>query len=198
MAELLPSQLIFSDELGARRGAIALQAIYSNVAALAGLALLAVLAIPIAAAIKLSSRGPVIEEQERWGLNLVPFTLFRFRCRRADGRLTVPGLWLGRLRLDGLPQLINVIRGEMALVGPRPHRPEFIPALMEQMPYYGQRHAVRPGLLGWSQLNCDYGPQTRDARESLEYDLYYIKHMSPALDAYIVLHSLLEVPFRQG
>ena len=86
----------------------------------------------------------------------------------------------------------------MALVGPRPHDPEFIPVLMEQMPYYGQRHMVRPGILGWGQLNCDYGPRLRDARESLEYDLYYIKHMSPALDAYIVLHSLMEIPFREG
>ncbi len=196
--ELLPSQLIFSDELGARRGAIALQAIYSNVAALAGLALLALLALPIALAVKLSSPGPAVEQQPRWGLNLVPFTLYRFRCRRADGRLTLPGRWLRRLRLDGLPQLWNVIRGEMALVGPRPHRLEFIPVLMKELPYYGQRHAVRPGILGWSQLNGDYGPEPRDARQSLEYDLYYIKHMSPALDAYIVLHSLLEIPFREG
>jgi lipopolysaccharide/colanic/teichoic acid biosynthesis glycosyltransferase len=198
VAELMPSQLIFSDELGARRGAVALQAIYSNVAALAGLALLAVLILPIAAAIKLSSPGPVVEGQLRWGVNLVPFTLLRFRCRRADGRPTRVGGWLRRLRLDGLPQLMNVIRGEMSLVGPRPHDPEFIPALMERMPYYGQRHAVRPGIMGWSQLNCDYGGQLRDARASLEYDLYYIKHMSPALDAYIVLHSLMEVPFREG
>ena len=198
VAELLPSRLIFSDELGARRGAIALQAIYSNVAALAGLALLAVVALPIAAAIKLSSRGPVIDAQERWGLNLIPFMLYRFRCRSADGRLTFPGRWLRRLRLDGLPQLVNVIRGEMALVGPRPHRPEFIPVLMKELPYYGQRHAVRPGILGWSQLNCDYDAELTDARESLEYDLYYIKHMSAGLDAYITLHSLMEIPFREG
>jgi len=195
--ELRPSQLIFSGELEARRGAIALQAIYSNIAALAGLLLLALLALPVAAAIKLSSRGPVVEAHARLGLNLMPFTLHRFRCRRADGTLTRPGRWLRRLHLDGLPQLLNVIRGEMSLVGPRPHRPEFIPVLSEQMPYYGQRHAVHPGILGWSQLNCDYG-RMRDAREALEYDLYYIKHVSPALDAYIILHSLLEVPFRQG
>ena len=198
MDELLPSQLIFSDELGARRGAIALQAIYSNIVALAGLALLAVLLLPIAAAIKLSSPGPVFDGQLRWGVNLVPFTLNRFRCRRSDGRLMWIGAWLRRVRLDGLPQLLNVIRGEMALVGPRPHHPEFIPLLMEQMPYYGQRHAVRPGIMGWSQLNCDYGRRPHDARVSLEYDLYYIKHMSPALDAYIVLHSLMEVPFREA
>jgi len=196
VSELLPSQLIFSDELGARRGALALQAIYSNLAALAGLALLALLALPIALAVKLSSRGPLLDGQERRGLNLVPFTLLRFRCRGADGNLTVTGRWLRRLHLDGLPQLLNVIRGEMTLVGPRPHRPEFIPVLMEQMPYYGQRHAVRPGILGWSQLNCDYQKKPRDARQALEYDLYYIKHMSPALDAYIVLHSLMEIPFR--
>jgi lipopolysaccharide/colanic/teichoic acid biosynthesis glycosyltransferase len=195
--ELLPSQLIFSDELGARRGAIALQAIYSNIAALAGLTVLALLMIPISVAIKLSSPGPVMEEQLRWGLNLIPFTLFRFRARRANGQFTGPGRWLRRLHLDGLPQLVNVIRGEMSLVGPRPHHPEFIPVLMEQMPYYGQRHAVRPGILGWSQLNCDYGTQPRDAYAALEYDLYYIKHMSPALDAYIVLHSLMDIPFRE-
>lgn len=198
VAELLPSQLIFSDELGARRGAIALQAIYSNIVALAGLALLAVLLLPIAAAIKLSSPGPVLEGRVRWGVNLVPFTLFSFRCRRADGQPTRVGAWLHRLHLDALPQLVNVIRGEMSLVGPRPHDPEFIPVLMKRMPYYGQRHAVRPGVLGWSQLNCDYGRQVHDARESLEYDLYYIKHLSPALDANIVLHSLMEAPFREG
>jgi lipopolysaccharide/colanic/teichoic acid biosynthesis glycosyltransferase len=195
IAELLPSQLIFSDELGARRGAIALQAIYSNIVALAGLALLAVLLLPIAAAIKLSSRGPVMEERIRWGVNLVPFTLFRFRCRRADGQPTRVGAWLRRLHWDALPQLLNVIRGEMSLVGPRAHDPDFIPVLMEQMPYYGQRHAVRPGIVGWSQLNCDYGRMVHDAREALEYDLYYIKHVSPALDAYILLHSLMEMPF---
>ena len=198
VAELLPSQLIFSDELGARRGAIALQAIYSNIVALAGLALLAALLLPIAAAIKLSSPGPVMEGQLRWGVNLVPFTLYRFRCRRAGGQPTRVGIWLRRLHLDALPQLLNVIRGEMSLVGPRAHDPEFIPVLMEQMPYYGQRHAVRPGILGWSQINCDYGRLLHDARESLEYDLYYIKHVSPALDAYIILHSLMEVPFREG
>lgn len=196
MAELLPSQLIFSDELGARRGAIALQAVYSNIVALAGLALLAVLLLPIAAAIKLSSPGPVIDGHLRWGVNLNPFELYRFRCRRADGQLTRVGAWLRRLRLDGLPQLLNVIRGEMSLVGPRAHCTEFIPLLMQKMPYYGQRHAVRPGIMGWSQLNCDYGRRLREAREALEYDLYYIKHMTPALDAYIVLHTLIEMPFR--
>jgi len=195
VAELLPSQIIFSGELGARRGAIALQAIYSNILALAGLLLLAVLLPPAALAIVVSSRGPVMEAQPRLGLNMVPFVLYRFRCRRTDGRLTLPGRWLRRLHLDGLPQLLNVIRGEMALVGPRPHRPEFIPVLMEHMPYYGQRHAVRPGIMGWSQLNCDYG-RAHDALEALEYDLYYIKHVSPALDAHIILHTSLEVAFR--
>jgi lipopolysaccharide/colanic/teichoic acid biosynthesis glycosyltransferase len=196
VTELMPSQLIFSGELGARRGAVALQAIYSNILALAGLLLLAVLLLPVGLAILLSSRGPVMESHQRLGLNMVPFMLYRFRCRRADGSLTLPGRWLRRLHLDALPQLLNVIRGEMALVGPRPHRPEFIPALMEQMPYYGQRHAVRPGMMGWSQLNCDYG-RMHDALESLEYDLYYIKHLSPALDAHIILHSSLDVPFRE-
>jgi len=197
MAEMPPSQLIFSDELGARPSTIALQAIYSNLIALAGLLLLAVVFLPAALAIKLTSRGPVLEAHQRLGLNLVPFTLYCFRCRGADGTLTGPGRWLRRLHLDALPQFVNVIRGEMSLVGPRPHRPEFIRVLMEQLPYYGQRHAVRPGILGWSQLNCDYG-RLRDAREALEYDLYYIKHLSPALDAYIMLHSLMETSLEEG
>ncbi len=198
MDELLPSQIIFSGELEARRGAIALQAIYANLAALVGLGVLAAVIVPVALAIKLTSRGPVLDAQDRLGLNMVPFTLYRFRCDRADGTLTGLGRWLHRLHIDALPQLLNVVRGEMSLVGPRPHRPEFIPALMERMPYYGQRHAVRPGILGWSQLNCEYGGQPHDAREALEYDLYYIKHISPALDAYILLHSLVEAPFRAG
>ena len=80
------------------------------------------------------------------------------------------------------------------MVGPRAHRPEFIPILMAQIPYYGQRHAMRPGIFGWSQLNCEYR-RVPDAREALEYDLYYIKHASPALDANIILHSLMELPF---
>jgi lipopolysaccharide/colanic/teichoic acid biosynthesis glycosyltransferase len=191
MAEMPPSQLIFSGELGARPSAIALQAIYSNLIALAGLLFLAIVFLPVALAIKLTSRGPVLEAQRRLGLNLMPFTLYYFRCRRQDGTVTGPGRWLRHLHLDALPHMVNVIRGEMSVVGPRPHRPEFIRMLMERLPYYGQRHAVRPGILGWSQLHCDYGG-LRDAREALEYDLYYIKHVSPALDAYIILHSLME------
>jgi lipopolysaccharide/colanic/teichoic acid biosynthesis glycosyltransferase len=197
LAEIPPSQLIFSDELGTRTSAIALQAIYSNLIALAGLLLLAILFLPLALAIKLTSRGPVLDARRRLGLNLVPFTLYGFRCRRPEGTLTVPGRWLRRLHLDALPQLVNVIRGEMSLVGPRAHRPEFIRVLMERMPYYGQRHAVRPGILGWSQLNCDYGP-LRDAREALEHDLYYIKHLSPALDAYVILHGLMAKSLHEG
>src|SRR5581483_12014931 len=177
MDELMPSQLIFSDELGARRGAVAFQAIYSNLTALAALGLLALIALPVAIAIKLSSRGPVLVKHETLGLNMVPFTRYRFRCRRADGRIPRVGHWLRRSHLDALPQMFNVIRGEMSLVGPRPHNPEFIPVLMEKLPYYGQRHAVRPGIMGWSQLNCEYGSRTRDARDSLEYDLYYVKHV---------------------
>jgi lipopolysaccharide/colanic/teichoic acid biosynthesis glycosyltransferase len=195
LSELRPSQVIFAGELGSRRGAMALQAVYSNLLALGGLALLALLAAPVALAIALSCRAPVIEAHPRLGLNMMPFTQLRFRCRRLDGRDTTVGRWLRRLRLDGLPQLVNVIRGEMALVGPRAHRPEFIPILMAQIPYYGQRHAVRPGILGWSQLNCE-SRNVPDAIEALEYDLYYIKHASPALDANIILHSLMGSPFR--
>ncbi len=106
-----------------------------------------------------------------------------------DPRVTKVGAVLRRSRIDELPQLWNVLRGEMSLVGPRPERPEFVSMLTEQIPFYGQRHAVRPGLTGWAQVRYAYGASVEDAMEKLQYDLYYIKNRSIALDVYIIFET---------
>jgi lipopolysaccharide/colanic/teichoic acid biosynthesis glycosyltransferase len=107
-----------------------------------------------------------------------------------DPRITPVGRWLRRLRLDELPQFLNVLRGEMSIVGPRPERPEFVQILAEHIPFYHQRHCVKPGITGWAQVNYRYGETVEDAAVKLEYDLYYIKHLSPALDAFVIFHTV--------
>jgi lipopolysaccharide/colanic/teichoic acid biosynthesis glycosyltransferase len=102
------------------------------------------------------------------------------------------------LRLDELPQFFNVLRGEMSLVGPRPERPEFVDILAERIPFYRQRLSVRPGITGWAQINHKYGDTMEDAGRKLEYDLYYIKHLSPSLDAYILFNTLKTVLLSRG
>jgi lipopolysaccharide/colanic/teichoic acid biosynthesis glycosyltransferase len=108
----------------------------------------------------------------------------------ARRRLTRMGQWLRRTHLHKLPELLNVLRGEMSLVGPRPHRAEFAELLSGLYPYYGQRHITKPGISGWAQVNLKRSPEAIDERLALEYDLYYVKNLSPALDIYVLLHSL--------
>jgi lipopolysaccharide/colanic/teichoic acid biosynthesis glycosyltransferase len=108
---------------------------------------------------------------------------------RDDPRITPLGRWLRRLRLDELPQFFNVLRGEMSIVGPRPERPEFVRTLAEQIPFYRQRHCIKPGITGWAQINHKYGDTIEDSVRKLEFDLYYIKNLSLALDAYIIFHT---------
>jgi sugar transferase (PEP-CTERM system associated) len=166
-----------------------------------------------ALAVRLTSPGPVLYRQQRVGLNGRVFTIYKFRSMRVDAeaatgavwatpgkdpRVTKVGAFLRRSRLDELPQLVNVLRGDMSLVGPRPERPEFVTGLTEQIPYYGQRHIVRPGLTGWAQVRYAYGASVEDTIEKLQYDLYYIKNMSAALDAYIVFETLKTVLTRGG
>jgi exopolysaccharide biosynthesis polyprenyl glycosylphosphotransferase len=202
--ELRPSQLIFSGELGTRRGRVLLQLVYSLGIAVIATILLAPLMLLVAVAIKLTSRGPVLYHQTRVGLNETTFVVNKFRSMYAeaeaetgavwatkdDPRVTPLGRWLRKLRLDELPQLFNVLRGEMSIVGPRPERPEFAKVLAEQIPFYPQRHCVKPGITGWAQINYRYGETVEDAIVKLEYDLYYIKHLSPALDAYIIFQTV--------
>jgi sugar transferase (PEP-CTERM system associated) len=161
-----------------------------------------------ALAIKLDSRGPVFYLQERVGLHNTVFRIVKFRsmrvnaeangpvwAARSDSRVTRVGRWIRKLRIDELPQLINIIRGEMSLIGPRPERPVFIKQLEQQIPYYSERHLVKPGLTGWAQVRYPYGASFDDAREKHQYDLYYIKNQSPILDIIILLETARIVLF---
>lgn len=196
---LRPWHLLYHERLGLRPGSVALQSVYTNLIALVAVVVSLPLMLLLAAAIKLSSPGPVFERHPCVGFEGLPFTLLTFRCRQAapepDGsigfRPTPLGRWLERLRLDRLPQWFNVLRGEISLIGPRPERLEYAQRLSQWLPYYRQRHSVKPGITGWAQINRRGGGQLPDAQAALEYDLYYIKHISPPLDAYILLHSVL-------
>ena len=210
--ELHPAQLIYSRGLGPRPGSVALQAAYSQLLALASAIICAPLMLVVALAIKLSSRGPILYRQTRVGWQGRHFTLYKFRsmhqdaeaatgavwAAKDDARVTPLGRWLRKLRLDELPQFFNVLRGEMSLVGPRPERPEFVDILAERIPFYRQRLSVRPGITGWAQINHKYGDTMEDAARKLEYDLYYIKHLSPSLDAYILFNTLKTVLLSRG
>ncbi len=154
--------------------------------------------------IKLTSRGPTFYKQTRVGLLGKPFTIYKFRTMNGDAerdgrpvwakprdpRATAVGRILRKSRLDEIPQFWNILRGEMSFVGPRPERPEFVAQLTEKTPCYNWRHLLRPGLTGWAQVKFHYGGNEQDAREKLSYDLYYVKHVSFLLDAYIGLRTL--------
>jgi lipopolysaccharide/colanic/teichoic acid biosynthesis glycosyltransferase len=118
--------------------------------------------------------------------------------RDGDPRVTSVGRLLRRARLDELPQLWNVVTGDMSLVGPRPERPEFVAELTRQIPYYGERHGIRPGVTGWAQIRYTYGASTEDALEKLQYDLFYIKNLSFPLDLFIILSTIKTVILRKG
>jgi exopolysaccharide biosynthesis polyprenyl glycosylphosphotransferase len=184
---------------------------------LCGAGLLLVLSAPVmllaALAIRITSPGPALYRQQRVGTGGREFTIYKFRSMRVDAeadtgavwatpgrdaRVTAVGAFLRRSRVDELPQLWNVIRGDMSLVGPRPERPEFVKGLTEQIPFYGQRHALRPGLTGWAQVRYAYGASVEDAMEKLQYDLYYIKNRSLALNLYIIFETLKTVVTRSG
>lgn len=201
--DLRPSQLIFSAELGPQPQSVALQSVYSWLLGLIGVVVTLPIMGLVAVLIKVSSPGPALFRQTRVGLRGSTFTLFKFRsmyldaeastgavwATRDDPRITPLGRWLRRLRLDELPQLFNVIRGEMSVVGPRPERPEFVGVLEERIPFYVQRHCIKPGITGWAQINYKYGDTIEDSLKKLEFDLYYIKNLALSLDAYIIFHT---------
>jgi lipopolysaccharide/colanic/teichoic acid biosynthesis glycosyltransferase len=156
--------------------------------------------------------APVLYRQVRVGYRGKNFSVLKFRSMRedaeADGeavwakendpRITRVGNCLRKLRLDELPQVFNVIRGEMSIVGPRPERPEFVSKLAEAIPYYAERHAVLPGVTGWAQINYPYGSTERDAAEKLQYDLYYVKNHNVFLDLMIILQTVEVVLWGKG
>jgi len=207
-----PGWLVFSEGLSksARR------TISSRVFDLLMSITLLIVALPLmlitAAAIFLEDGAPVLFRQARVGFLGEEFTLYKFRSMRkdaeADGqarwaqmndtRVTRVGCVIRRLRLDELPQLINVIQGDMAFVGPRPERPEFVDQLAETIPYYHERHYVKPGLTGWAQLSYPYGASETDALGKLQFDLYYVKHRSLIFDLMILLQTVEVVLWRKG
>ncbi len=181
-----------------------------------GALLLLVLTLPVvlvtALLVRLDSAGPVFYRQLRSGLNGRAFMLIKFRsmvveaeaCGTAqwaqsrDPRITRVGAWIRPLRIDELPQLLNVLRGEMSLIGPRPERPVFVEQLAQVIPHYHERSAVKPGITGWAQVNFPYGASVEDAREKLAYDLYYVKNRSLILDLLILVSTVRVVLFREG
>jgi exopolysaccharide biosynthesis polyprenyl glycosylphosphotransferase len=211
-SELRPSQLIFSAELGPKPHRAQWQRLYSLFIALVGAIVTAPIMLLVAILVKLTSPGPILYRQVRVGLHDKTFTVFKFRSMRADAeaktgavwaasddpRITPIGKWLRKLRLDELPQFFNVLRGDMSIVGPRPERPEFVKTLNEQIPFYRQRHCVKPGITGWAQISHKYGDTLQDTIIKLEYDLYYIKNLAPSLDAYIIFHTLKVMLLSRG
>jgi sugar transferase (PEP-CTERM system associated) len=182
---------------------------------LAASSVLLVLTLPLmiltALAIRLESPGPIIYRQVRTGRAGRPFTVLKFRSMRVDAekdgaqwakpgdaRVTRVGRVIRKLRIDELPQIINVLRGEMSFVGPRPERPEFVAKLKEQIPFYDLRHSVKPGLTGWAQVRYSYGASVEDARTKLQFDLYYVKNHSLFLDILILFETVRVILFREG
>jgi len=200
---LKPSWLIFSDGFSASRATRVVKRISDLLFAGIGLIVAAPLMLLTALAIHLDSRGPIVYRQERVGEGGRIFTLCKFRSMRADAeagtpvwardrddRVTRVGRFIRLTRLDELPQLWNVLRGDMSFVGPRPERPYFVQQLASAIPFYTERHAVKPGVTGWAQVKYRYGASIEDAMEKLRYDLYYIKHLSIVFDLTIVIDTV--------
>ena len=209
---LRPSWLIFS--AGFEKSAVAnsLKRAFDIALSFAmSLVLLPIMGLT-ALVVKLTSPGPAVYSQERVGADGRTFTIYKFRSMRQDAEAATGAVWsqkndpritpfgriMRRTRLDELPQLWNVVRGDMSFVGPRPERPKFVAELTEQIPFYGLRHAVKPGLTGWAQVRYTYGASVEDALEKLQYDLFYIKHMSAAMDFYILFETIKTVVLRRG
>ena len=209
---LTPSWLIFSDGFRLKPGVLATRRVISLMVSFTALIVTLPLIPIIAAAVKLSSPGPVFYRQKRVGRNGVVFDCYKFRTMRADAeadtgptwaddddpRITPVGRVLRRARLDEIPQLWNVLRGDMSFVGPRPERPEFVEWLSREIPYYNMRHIVLPGITGWAQVNYPYGASLEESKEKLCYDLYYVKNMSVAFDLIIMFQTVKIVFLGRG
>jgi sugar transferase (PEP-CTERM system associated) len=210
--DLRPSWLIFSEGFRTHARMTTLQRAYSCAAAFVGLLLVLPLMLLIALVVKLSSKGPVLFKQERVGKGGSIFPLYKFRSMRVDAearsgpvwtvdndpRITRVGMFLRKTHLDELPQLWNVLRGDMNIVGPRPERPEFMQLLETEVPYYAHRHIVRPGITGWAQVRYNYGSTVEEQYEKLRHDLFYIKNVSPSLDFLILFETVKIVLWRRG
>jgi sugar transferase (PEP-CTERM system associated) len=206
-----PSWLIFSGRKRQARSGAVVRLILHRGVALVGAVLSLPLAILTAILVKLESPGPVLYKQERVGKNGRPFVLMKFRSMRVDAekdgpvwaqsrddRATRVGRVIRKIRLDEIPQFWNILRGDMNFVGPRPERSHFVAQLAQEVPYYEQRHLIAPGLTGWAQIKYPYGASIEDARQKLQYDLYYIKNQNLTLDAVILFETVKIILFGRG
>jgi sugar transferase (PEP-CTERM system associated) len=212
VALLHPSALIFSDGFRCDFLRLATKRAFDVTASLTMLVLSAPIALLTALLVYLEDRGPVFYRQVRTGQNGRPFTILKFRSMRVDAeadgraiwarandpRVTRVGALIRKLRLDELPQLFNVLVGQMSFVGPRPERPAFVEQLAQTVPFYRQRHYVKPGITGWAQVRYSYGASSREAQDKLEYDLYYVKNHTLAFDLAVLLQTVEIVLFRIG
>jgi len=208
-----PSWLIFSDGFSSGR---MLSGVFKRLFDITASLILLILAGPVilltALAVKLESKGPAFYRQRRVGLYGVGFDCLKLRSMRQDAevngqavwaekddpRITRIGRFIRKVRIDELPQCWSVLKGEMSFVGPRPERPQFVEDLEQQLPYYAERHMVKPGITGWAQINYPYGASIEDSRQKLEYDLYYAKNYSPFLDLLILLQTIRVVLWPEG
>jgi len=202
-----PSSLIFSE--GFKRSSIfkSLKRALDIIVSLLSLMLFTPLILIILLAIRMDSKGPVFYRQERVGEDEKKFNLLKFRSMNVDAeengpvwakvddeRVTRVGQIIRKLRFDEIPQMFNVLKGEMSFIGPRPERPFFVDSLKNEIPFYSERHVVKPGITGWAQISYQYGASKEDALEKLKYDLYYIKHMSLILDL-MILYETIKIVF---
>jgi sugar transferase (PEP-CTERM system associated) len=209
---LYPSWIIFAKGFRFSSGFRLLRRVLNFTVSLIGL-ICALPVIPfVILAIKLDSRGPILYRQKRVGRRGMHFYCYKFRTMRQDAeadtgptwatdddpRITKTGKFLRSARLDEIPQLWCVLKGDMAFVGPRPERPEFVQWLTQELPYYGVRHMVRPGITGWAQVRYKYGNTVEDAKEKLQYDLFYIKNASIGLDVLIMFQTVKIVLLGRG
>jgi len=210
---LNPSWLIFSDGFSAGRRISGVAKRLFDVAASSLLLLVALPLIAVTAlAVRIESEGPAFFRQRRVGLYGQPFDLLKLRSMRLDAEVNGKAVWaqkddprvtrvgrlIRKLRIDELPQAWSVLKGEMSFVGPRPERPQFVADLEARLPYYAERHVVKPGITGWAQINYPYGASVEDAREKLEFDLYYAKNYTPFLDLLILLQTARVVIWPEG
>lgn len=208
---LRPSAVIFSSGFKHSRVSRVLKRFVDILVSTGGLLVLLPLFLLVAFLIKVDSPGPVIYRQARVGLRGQCFLIWKFRSMKQDAEQSGPrwaqaddprisrvGWWLRKARFDEFPQLINVLRGEMSLVGPRPERPVFVQDLRQLIPYYDLRHMVRPGITGWAQVKFRYGASQEDAQRKLQYDLYYAKNLSFFLDLKILAHTIRVVMLGEG
>ena len=208
---LRPSALVFSNGFKQRMVTRIMKRFGDTMIAIGGLLVLFPLFLLVAFLIKADSSGPVFYRQVRVGLRGRPFSIWKFRsmvqdaenagaqwAQADDPRISRVGWWLRKTRIDEFPQLINVLKGEMSLVGPRPERPVFVQDLRRIIPYYDLRHSVRPGITGWAQVKFRYGASAEDAHMKLQYDLYYVKRLSFGIDMNVLVQTVRVMLLGEG